>query len=58
MQLEDRLRLRTALTAASCGLLGITSPLAIAAGSDATQVDSALLYYAGQRRKHYGNAYR
>ena len=50
MQLEDRLRLRTALTAASCGLLGITSPLAIAAGSDGTQVDSALLYYAEQGR--------
>ena len=46
MQLEGPSCIRTALTAASCGLLGIASPAAIAAGTEATQADTALLYYA------------
>ncbi len=47
MQLERPSRIRATLTAASYGLLGIASPAAIAAtNSDATQADTALLYYA------------
>ena len=47
MQLEGSSCVRAALAAASCGLLGIASPSAMAgAADDATQVDTALLYYA------------
>ena len=47
MQLEGPSCVRAALAAASCGLLGIASPSAIAgAAGDATQADTALLYYA------------
>jgi hypothetical protein len=49
VQLDDRLRLRSALAAASCGLLGI-APVASADGSDPMQVDGALLYYAEKNR--------
>lgn len=47
MQLEGPSCVRTALAAASCGLLGIASPSATAnTGNDAAQADTALLYYA------------
>jgi len=49
MQLESRAYLRTALAAASCGLLGI-APHAMADAPEPLQVDSALLYYKEQDR--------
>ena len=48
MQLEENSCLRTVLATASCGLLGIASPVALAAATDTTQADTALLYYAEQ----------
>jgi Protein of unknown function (DUF3570) len=51
MQLKEKPCLRTALAAASCGLLGIASPITAAAdGGDTTQADTALLYYAEHGR--------
>ena len=50
MQLDERSSLRSALAAASCGLLGIAPALASADTPDNLQVDSALLYYAEKNR--------
>ena len=48
MQLDERTSLRSALAAASCGLLGISPALADTAGN--LQTDGALLYYSEKHR--------
>ena len=56
MQLEKQsLYVRSALAVASYGLLGIALPTA-AASTDATQINSALLYYAEKGRVKVGEA--